>query len=237
MMDTDPILDAAARILAEGRELTFVAVAREAGVARGTVYKHFVDRDALLAALRESGRLTAEPSVRDTRERVLDAVGVVVRRKGLAATTIEDVAEEAGVGPVTVYRRFKDRAGLLQAFAAERSPRRLAAELATGTGDAEADLLRLARETLMFLRENPEIVALLTARDPEARELFAEAREGSTSVRALTARLIDGYFPDPSGRTVMAFHGILLMIGVLGRGDPDSDARFVVSTFLRGVSR
>jgi AcrR family transcriptional regulator len=230
-MNTDALLDAAARLLDRGDDLSFSALAVEAGVARGTVYKRFASREALLAALAERGH-----TVRDTRERLLDAVGVVLRRDGLAALTLDAVAREAGLGAVTVYRRFKDREGLLRAFAAERSPRRLAAELGT-TGEIESDLFRLARETLVFVRKHTEIFLLLVSNDPEARATFAEAREGSTSVRALTAALIDRSFPDPTGRTVAAFHGLVLMVALQARGDPDEDARFVVETFLRGVKR
>ncbi|WP_141013989.1 TetR/AcrR family transcriptional regulator [Nocardioides sambongensis] len=45
------ILDAAAGTLAETGDLAFTAIAQRAGLTRATVYRHFPDRRALLAAL------------------------------------------------------------------------------------------------------------------------------------------------------------------------------------------
>lgn len=50
----DRIIAAAIELMAEGgeRSVTLVATAKRAGVSRGTVYYHFQDREALVAALR-----------------------------------------------------------------------------------------------------------------------------------------------------------------------------------------
>lgn len=225
------LLDAAAALAARGEPVSVAAVAAEAGIARGTVYKRYPDREALVAALVASGR--GEPKAEpDIRARILDAVGVVIRRQGLAATTLEEVAEAAGVGAATVYRRFGDRRGLLQAFVAERTPRSLATEL---RGERDADLFRLARESLIFFRDYREIFMMSFSTDPEARALVAEARGGSTSVRELMASVIDRHLPDPTGRNLAAFQGILMGVAWMAPGDPDADAAFVVSTFLHGV--
>lgn len=232
------LLDAAAALVERGEPLTVAAVAAAAGVARGTAYRRYPDRDALLAALLASGRVSAPPEPEpDTRERLLDAVGAVLKRKGLAATTLEEVAQEAGVGAVTVYRRFGDRRRLLQAFVAERTPRRVLATLPLdGSGDVRAGLRLLARESIGFFRENREFFLLSLSADPEARELLAAAREGSPSVRAVTAAYLQAHFPDPTGRVVHAFVGLMMSVAWSAEGDPDDDADFVVTTFLHGVS-
>lgn len=234
----DPLLDAAAALARRGAALSVAAVARAAGVSRGAVYKRFAGRDALVAALAASGRAPAVTPPPDARARILDAVGRVIQRSGLAATTLDAVAREAGVGAVTVYRRFTDRKGLLRAFVAERTPRRLADELAfDGSGDRDAGLFQLARETVAFVREHRALVAMMFSADPETQALLAEWRAGPTSVRALTQRFLDAHFPDPSGRTVLAFWGITLSLAWSAAGPVDDDARFIVETFLRGVAR
>jgi AcrR family transcriptional regulator len=45
------ILDGVARLLDDGEELTFARVAAAAGVSERTVYRHFTNRDALMAAV------------------------------------------------------------------------------------------------------------------------------------------------------------------------------------------
>lgn len=233
--DAAALLDAAAALVARGEAPTVAAIADATGVARGTVYKRLGGPEAIAAALKERGVAAPDP---DLREKLLDAVGRVFRARGLAGLTLEGVAQEAGVSPITVYRRFGDRKGLLQAFVAERTPRRLAAQLPVdGSGDPAADLLLLTRESLAFVRAHPEVYLLQFSADPEARELLAAAREGSASTRELTARVIDRAFPDPTGRTVQAFWGVMTFVAFGGTGDVEADARFVVDTFLHGVSR
>jgi AcrR family transcriptional regulator len=50
-----------------------------------------------------------------TRQKIVEAAIALHQDKGLAATTMADVAERAGVGRVTVYRHFPDEAALVGA--------------------------------------------------------------------------------------------------------------------------
>jgi AcrR family transcriptional regulator len=234
----DALLDAAARVVSRGEALGVASVAAEAKVSRGTVYRHFEDRDGLVAALRESGRVDQPlPETPDARERLLDAFAVVLKRQGIAATTLEEVARQAGVGSVTVYRRFGDRRGLLEAFFTERTPRRLVSQALKGTGQRDEDLFLLARESLVFVREYGAIFINVLTADAETKSLFASLRVGPHTVRATMAKVIDRWFPDPTGRTVLAFQGLMMFVAWSASGPPDDDARFIVDTFLRGVDR
>lgn len=233
----DPLLAAAFSVVSSGAPLTVSAVAAEAGVSRGTVYRRFADRDALMAALVATGLLPEVPhAAPDARERILDAVGGLLGRQGLSTTTLEDVAREAKVGPVTVYRHFGDRMGLFRAFVAERTPRRLVTSVET-SGDPVADLTALTRESLAFARDYRGLFLLMLSPDPEAAALLATLRKGTTSVREMMTRAAHAVAPDPTGRTVAAYMGILVAIAWMGPKDVDEDARFVVSTFLHGVAR
>ncbi len=232
------ILDAAAALVRAGEPVTISAVAERAGVARGTVYRHHPDLSALTAALVASGRVAADdlPEAQPG-ERILDAVGVVLRQRGLAATTIEEVAHQAGVAPITVYRHFGDRQGLLQAFVATRTPRRLATELsARVTGDVEADLTGIAREILGFLAAHRELFLLAFSADAEAAALFGDLRQGSASIRATVAGYLSAAIPGAGAPEAHAFLGILLGLGwdAVER-DADERARLAVRIFLRGV--
>jgi AcrR family transcriptional regulator len=57
------------------------------------------------------------------RERVICAAARVVERDGAANLTMESVADEAGVGKGTVFRRFGDRSSLLRALVDEEERR------------------------------------------------------------------------------------------------------------------
>ncbi|MBW4720215.1 TetR/AcrR family transcriptional regulator [Saccharothrix obliqua] len=52
---------------------------------------------------------------------ILDAASRLIGERGLSAVCMEDVAVAAGVGKGTVFRRFGDREGLVQAVVAERT--------------------------------------------------------------------------------------------------------------------
>ncbi|MFR9728164.1 TetR/AcrR family transcriptional regulator [Saccharopolyspora sp. MS10] len=54
------------------------------------------------------------------RRRIVDAARGMVRARGVESLSMEDVAQSAGVGVGTVYRRFGDRAGLAYALLDER---------------------------------------------------------------------------------------------------------------------
>jgi AcrR family transcriptional regulator len=238
MPTRERILDAAAELVAEATPLTMTGVAGRAGVTRGTLYRHFADLATLSNALVESGRLDAERlTASDPTDRILDAVATRLSQRGLAGTTIEDVAHLAGVAPVTIYRHFGDRRGLLQAFVTARTPRRLAGDLAsTATGDLEADLTRVALECLRFLTEHRAIFLLAFSPDAEGAALFTEIRQGSTSIEDTVTRYLQSRLPRTGPPEAHAFLGMLLALGWgSATDDIDANARRAVSIFLRGV--
>jgi TetR/AcrR family transcriptional regulator, mexCD-oprJ operon repressor len=59
------IIEAAARLLATRRSASIAEIAAAAGVSRGTIYRHFPTRDALLRALADSASAEAERRLAD----------------------------------------------------------------------------------------------------------------------------------------------------------------------------
>jgi AcrR family transcriptional regulator len=53
------------------------------------------------------------------RHRVLAAATALIAERGVAAVTIDDVAAAAGVGRMTIYRRFGDKSGLARTLLGE----------------------------------------------------------------------------------------------------------------------
>jgi AcrR family transcriptional regulator len=137
-------------------------------------------------------------------ERILDAALTQVAAVGVRRTTVDDVARRAGVGRVTVFRRFGHKEKLLEVLAVREARRFFAAiDAATeGLGDAGEQLvasfvagLRLARvhpllDRLARIEPETVLAALAADRPPVmsiARELVAgrirlATRQGAIAV-------------------------------------------------------
>jgi AcrR family transcriptional regulator len=114
-------------------------------------------------------------------ERILDAALALAAASGLRHLTMDDVARRAGVGRMTVYRRFGDRAGLVDALAV-RECRRCLATISGALDPASAAPERLASlfvATLKVIREHPLLERLARAQ-PEA--LLAELTRDDSAV-------------------------------------------------------
>ena len=181
------ILEAAQRLLrARGPGFTMGELAEASGVSRATLYRRVPSREALAQRLRARG---VEPGAElgdPTRERILDATRERINAQGLQFT-IEQVAEQAGVGAATVYRAFGDREGLLRAFFAERSPRKLAAvQLGDLDAPIEQALQGLVAAALRFVLGHPGLARLLLLDEgADARELRRLRQGGRSTLTAL----------------------------------------------------
>ncbi len=103
---------------------------------------------------------------------ILDATGELISKQGLAATSIDQIAERAGVGKQTIYRWWPNKAALVLTYAQERA--RPVSEPDTGT--LEGDLRRLARDLTSTLSKSPagRVCAELIG-SVESDPAFAEA--------------------------------------------------------------
>lgn len=127
-----------------------------------------VDADAVLAAL-----MDRPADTEDVDRRILDAAGRLLVDVGLEDLEVDRVAELAGVGRSTVYRRFDGRNALLAATVAHEAQRLLGAlaDAVAGIDEPEEQLvaafcagLRLARATGLAerIRDEPLLLRLLT---------------------------------------------------------------------------
>jgi AcrR family transcriptional regulator len=122
------------------------------------------------ATARVLARALAAPGEIDaTAERILDGALRVAAAAGLRRLTIDDVAARAGVGRMTVYRRFGSREALVEALAA-RECRRCLARLADAIDPGAPILDRataLFATVLEVIDEHP-LLARLARVEPEA---------------------------------------------------------------------
>jgi AcrR family transcriptional regulator len=129
---------------------------------------------------------TVEPPDDPLSERILDAALEISAASGVKNLTMDEVADRAGVGRMTVYRRFGNREHLEEALAV-REARRCLAELdsTVDPGAPVADQIAQGMLTsLRLIREHPllermsrvEPAAALAALTHEGAAVFAMSR-------------------------------------------------------------
>jgi AcrR family transcriptional regulator len=102
-------------------------------------------------------------------ERILDATLALAAESGVRRLTVEEVASRAGVGRVTVYRRFGSKQALMDSLAARESAR-LLAELDAETpkeGPMEDRIAAGFVTSLRLIREHP-LLSRLARVEPDS---------------------------------------------------------------------
>ncbi len=162
-------------------------------------------------SLEEAGQL---------RDRILDAAAELFARHGYGETSVEAIAALAGVGKLTVYRRFRDKDTLFQATALRLSHQRHAemGDLGEREGGVREVLLAAGRQMLA--------VALAPQSLAFQHILLAEAAR----LPDLCARIFQGA-PDGPPRVAPALFRRLAERGLLSTGDPD----FLGQQFIQAV--
>ena len=118
--------------------------------------------------------------VEDTRDRVLEAAFATVSRFGLAKTTVEDVAREAGVSRATCYRLFPGGRDELFADMVGRELERFFAGLADAVADAPdlSAVLEVALVDAHHRIRGHAVLQGLLASEPERLLPVLTAEEG-----------------------------------------------------------
>ena len=122
---------------------------------------------AALASLERA--LATAPAEDATSTRILDAALDMAGASGLRSLTMDDVARRARVGRMTVYRRFQDRQGLVDALNA-REMRRCLAELDAAADPGQPIVEQVAAGFVTSIRlatEHP-LLARLARAEPDA---------------------------------------------------------------------
>jgi len=172
---------------------------------------------------------TAPPPVRrlrraERREQLLAAATQAFARTGFAATSLDDIAEQAGISRVLLYRHFESKTDLYHAVL-DRAVARLTA--AVGVRDytyASIDAL------LRAAAEDPDGFRLLfhhAAREPEFRQQMDRFQRGmvATARRELVKLIPDRVWTQWAARLapVVAIEAVMAWLDA-GQPDPDQAA-------------
>ena len=157
----------------------------------------------------------------ERREQILVAATRAFARRGFSATSLDDVATEAAITPVLLYRHFDSKAAMYRAVL-DRACTRL--EETVGSDDFDQDTLPgLVRAAAT----DPEAFRLLfhhAAREPDFRDVVDSLAATSADVaeRHLAALIAEGPWLTWAARVVPVVT-IEAIIGWLDAGQPDPD--------------
>jgi len=147
---------------------------------------------SLLARAFDPARAVAVPDDA-TSSRILDAALAVIAASGVRHLTMDDVARRAGVGRMTVYRRFGDRERLVEALFVRECRRSLAALDAVAPVDAPV-VEQVAAGFVVALRiaRSHPLLNRLARVEPEA--LLSALREDGGAVLAMARAFLAARF-------------------------------------------
>jgi AcrR family transcriptional regulator len=183
--------------------------------------------------------MTMRSDARRNRAQILAAARDLVAEKG-AGVALEDVAQRAGVGIATLYRRFPDRTALLRGVVLDALEQtRIAAERAATEHDEPFEALAAYLREALELRVSaviPQVLGVLDLEDPE----LAASRE---SAAAATELLVDAAHESGALPTDVTFLDVGMMLVRIARPLPGPMpapmkhdlARRHLELFIRGL--
>lgn len=193
-------------------------------------------------------RKTKEEIVEEFRcASIQDAAMRVMARKGLDETTIQDIADEAGIAKGTLYVYFRDREELL-ARTADRAFENLVNDLEpalTADGTFPDRLKGVVMRQLQFFDENRALFQASIATPKSAmskkkitasarftarlEQFFADARERGEMRGEVDATVVAAIYRD-------VLRGVVIRrIETKSKTPREADAELIVSILLRGI--
>ncbi|GAB3479347.1 TetR/AcrR family transcriptional regulator [Nocardiopsis coralliicola] len=141
-------------------------------------------------AKRSYDSLRRQTQALETRAEIARAALRLFTAQGWAATTVRDVAREAGVSAPTVYAAYKNKAGLTRALAdaadLSAEPGRMLGELEDPAADPADQLGAMAAFDRRLFERAGDVIALVRdagRTDPELAALYADGRRAADRTR------------------------------------------------------
>ncbi|MBI2751734.1 MAG: TetR family transcriptional regulator [Burkholderiales bacterium] len=163
-----------------------------------------------------------------TRNQILDAAERVFQRRGVSRTSLQEIAQEAGVTRGAIYWHFQDKADLFHAMM-QRVTLPMTVSL---SAEAEAD----ATDPLGRLRQNVATALNQTVHDPQVQRVFEIASHKVEYVDELQAGR-DRHLADRAGCTTDLERLLMLAVqaGQLHPATPVGSAAIGLHALLDGL--
>ncbi|MGH2382508.1 MAG: TetR/AcrR family transcriptional regulator [Candidatus Limnocylindria bacterium] len=203
------VVTAARTLLGEDAGAPIARIAREAGVSRATLYRHFGSRGALLRAVE------VEPPT-PARERILAAAAELIGQGGLHGFSIEELATAAGVSRATVYRLFPTKAALFGEVVRHFSPFEPLVDLLGEHGDLPPSEV-IPRITHLFATIGAARIGIMRGVLLEALSVTPDAVRGVQPFMPEALAALGGYLVrNMRAGLVRPMHPLLAVQAVLG---------------------
>ncbi|GLQ95643.1 TetR/AcrR family transcriptional regulator [Dyella mobilis] len=192
-------------------------------------------------------RLTREESREQTRQRLLDAAAVMIAKKGLSATSVEDIAENAGYTRGAFYSNFNSKTDLFIELL--RLDHQNIQEDLQKLLDADLSVEDLQKQLALFYaqcyRDDNNYVIWAEARLQALRDTKFRQRMNALCLekRDMIAYFIEQFckrmnmsLPGPAGdyalATIALMDGMLYFNIIMPNELPDASAESVLSTMF-----
>lgn len=185
----------------------------------------------------------------DTRSAILQAASRLFARQGYAATSIRQIAEEAGIGKATIYHHFPDKqAVVLELLGRNTEKTRQMLETVKAETDPRHRIATAIEASLRFFSESGDILQIVRREVPGGRAHLQS--EYVTFARTYTALLAEalqqgieqGLFrpidPAEGVRVLMAMIQGTFALAYLGGEKlppPEKSAASLLDIFFRGI--
>ncbi len=187
--------------------------------------------------------VSAQPRGKAFVKAVLDATLMRLAEAGFERLSIPEIADVAGVNKTSIYRRWPDKAALVQAALNTATGH---ADTPPDTGGLRGDLVELARTTAAFIRSpvGKAVVRILFSEGDNlqlrklAQAAYAESGQHGPWV-VLQRAMQRGELSDSSDHSLMLFTiagAIMHRVFVEQRDVPDEFTEQVVDLMLLGVA-
>jgi AcrR family transcriptional regulator len=178
-----------------------------------------------------TGRIASRPLPRaERRQVILTGAARAFAASGFDATSMENIAEAAGVTKLIVYRHFDSKEELYRSILEEVSGR-LGAEVSSARQRGQRRGV-FGAAFLAVAREDPDAFELLwrhSSREPKFAEYAAGVRKAAVSfARSLLKSRVDQVLLDWAAPMIVAFL-VEAVLNWLHHGDPGEDERFLVA--------
>ncbi|MBI9048008.1 MAG: TetR/AcrR family transcriptional regulator [Anaerolineaceae bacterium] len=156
------------------------------------------------------------------REKILVAAANKFSAKGFASTTTKEIAEDAGVNEVTIFRIFKTKQNILESIIQKYSglPDLLQMMQGRFSGNLEEDLLILSKTFHMIFMERADAIRLLlceASRFEGLQNVMSKIPEQLTSTLAVVfeKHISEGSIKEFDPRLMaQAFFGFYFSLGI-----------------------